>query len=111
MGLLKALGFGKNPKSRAYRLARAKELSGQMIRYVTERQDGQDVVIGRGGSLSLHGEEFLVHSSGEILLRAKATELDASDLLSGDGVVLTAPNLEEDGRVRTMIAYFVYYRK
>jgi hypothetical protein len=83
----------------------------QSIRYVTERIDDNDNVIGRGGSLSLRGEEFLVFSSNEILLRAKVADLDASDLLSGDGVVLTAPNLEDGGKVRTVIAYFVYYRK
>ena len=54
---------------------------------------------------------FWCFSSNEILLRANVAELEASDLLSGDGVVLTAPNLEEGGRVRTVIAYFVYYRK
>ena len=111
MGLLQRLGLAKNPKSRAYRMEKAKKLHGQMIRYVTERVDDNDNVIGRGGSLTLRGDEFLVFSSNEILLRANVAELEASDLLSGDGVVLTAPNLEEGGRVRTIIAYFVYYRK
>ena len=68
-------------------------------------------VIGRGGNLSIHGDELLVFSSGEILLRAKVEELDVSELMSGDGVILTAPNLEEGGRVRTMTAHYVYHRK
>ena len=111
MGFWQRLGFGKNTKSHSYRMERAKQLHGQSIRYVTERIDDNDNVIGRGGSLSLRGEEFLVFSSNEILLRAKVADLDASDLLSGDGVVLTAPNLEDGGKMRTVIAYFVYYRK
>lgn len=111
MGLLKMLGFGKNPKSRAFRLEKARQLHGQMIKYVTERVDDNDNVIGRGGSLSLRGEEFVVFSSNEILLRCNVADLEASDLLSGDGVVLTAPNAEEGGRVRSIIAYYVYHRK
>lgn len=111
MGLGRLLGFRENPKSKAYRMRRAKQLHGLVIRYVTERQDDNDDVIGRGGNLSVRGEEFLVFSSGEILLRADIAELEISELMSGDGVILTAPNLEEGGRVRTMTAHYVYHRK
>ncbi len=99
------------PGTPAYRAAFAERLHGLAIRYVTERRDGQDEVIGRGGSLSVRGDEFLLFSSGEVIFRARVSELDASDLLSGDGVVLTAPNLEDDGKVHSVIAYFVYHRK
>ncbi len=103
--------FGKKRKTERRRLQMAKELHGQVIRYVTQRVDDMDEVIGRGGNLSLHGEEFLVFSSGEILLRTNYRDLEAGYLMSGDGVTITAPNIEEGGRVRTMIAHFVYHRK
>ena len=103
--------FGRKEGSRAYRTARAAKLHGLVIRYVTERHGDNEDVIGRGGNLSIHGDEFLVFSSGEILLRAKVDQLDISELMSGDGVILTAPNLEEEGRVRTMTAHYVYHRK
>jgi hypothetical protein len=45
------------------------------------------------------------------LFRVRVEELQASYLMSGDGVVLTGPNIEENGRERSLIAYFVYYRK
>ena len=35
--------------SYAFRLERARSLHGQVIKYVTERRDGNDDVIGRGG--------------------------------------------------------------
>ncbi|MBO7292350.1 MAG: hypothetical protein J6V07_00265 [Clostridia bacterium] len=111
MWLRRLLGMKENTKSRAYRTARAVRLHGLTIRYVTERHDDNEDVIGRGGNLSVHGDELLVFSSGEILLRAKVDELDVSELMSGDGVILTAPNLEEGGRVRTMTAHYVYHRK
>ena len=97
--------------SRKQRIKIARELHGQAIKYVTERRNDNDDVIGRGGSLTLRGEEFLVFSSGEIIMRTNAFEMDASYLMSGDGVVITAPNLDEGGTVHTIIAHFVYYRK
>lgn len=99
--------FGTVP----FRRKRAAELDGLAIRYVTKRIDDVDNVVGRGGSLSVDGKEFLVFTSGKVRFRAKIDKLDASFLLSGDGVVLTAPNLELGGETETLTAYFVYYRK
>ncbi len=110
MGFLEKIGLGR--KRVAYKRAeRAAELHGQAIKYVTERVDDNDNVVGRGGSISVRNGELLLFSSDTILLRSDVTETDASYLLSGDGVVLTAPNKEENGRERSYIAYFVYYRK
>ena len=112
MGALRKIFAKKRkPGTPAYRLEFANSLHGLAIRYVTERRDGQDEVIGRGGSLSVRGDEFLVFSSSDVIFRARVSELDASNLLSGDGVVLTAPNLEDGGKVHSVIAYFVYHRK
>ena len=104
-------GLSVKPNSRAYKRRRARELHGQVIKYVTERTEDGENVIGRGGSLSVRGEELLVYSSGETIMRADIYELEAADLLSGDGVVLTAPNAEGDGSKRSIIVHFVYYRR
>ncbi len=90
---------------------RAKELHGQLIKYVTERIDGNDNVVGKGGSVSVRDTQLLLFSSEKILMRAEMDALEVSYLLSGDGVVLTAPNLEDGGAVHSYIAYFVYHRK
>jgi len=111
MGLLQRLGLKKDANSVQARKKRALELHGQAIKYVTERVDENDNVVGRGGSLSVRNDELLLFSSDKILLRADVAALDASYLLSGDGVVLSAPNKEENGRERRYVAYFVYYRK
>ena len=107
----KIFGVGKNPDSYAYKLERAKELHGQVIKYVTERREDNDDVIGRGGSLALHGDTFIVDSSGDRLFMCNVSELEASLLMSGDGVIIKGPNLLEDGRMRTITVHFVYYRK
>ena len=104
-------GKSKDPDSYAFRLEKAKSLHGQPVKYVTENRDGNEDVIGRGGALALHGEDFIVDSSGDRLFVCKVKELEAATLMSGDGVVIKGPNLLEDGRVRTITVHFVYYRK
>ncbi len=111
MGFFSRLGFGAKARSSSKNEKRAEELHGQRIKYVTERVDGNDNVVGRGGSISLRDGQLLLFSSEKILMRADVNTLEASYLLSGDGVVLTAPNLEDGGQVHSYIAYFVYYRK
>ena len=112
MSILKKLfGVGRNPTSYAYRLERAKELHGQVVKYVTERRGDNDDVIGRGGALAVHGDTFIVDSSGERIFVCEIAQLEASFLMSGDGVIITGPNLLEDGKMRTITVHFVYYRK
>ena len=104
-------GIGKKPDSYTYRLERAKELHGQAIKYVTEHIDGNEDIIGRGGALAIHGDTFIVDSSGERLFVCNIRELDVSWLMSGNGAVIKGPNLLQDGLIRTITVHFVYYRK
>ena len=101
----------KNPDSVRFRREMAERIAGQYIKYVTERINNVDEVIGRRGSLAIRDDEFLVFASADILFRCKIDELRASELLSKDGVVLIGPDLEHGGEERTIIAYYVYYRK
>lgn len=107
----KLFGKDKDPDSYAFRLERARSLHGQAIKYVTENRDGNEDVIGRGGSLCLKGDDFIVDSSGDRLFSCKVRDLEASNLMSGDGVVIKGPNSLEDGKLRIITVHFVYYRK
>lgn len=107
----KLFGLDKKTDSYAFRLERAKSLHGNVIRYVTENRDGNEDVIGRGGSLCLHGEEFIVDSSGDRLFSCNVRDLEASNLMSGDGVVIKGPDAINGGVMRTITVHFVYYRK
>ena len=104
-------GSKKDQNSYAFRLQRAKELHGQPVKYVTERRNDNEDVIGRGGALAVHGDTFIVDSSGERLFVCNIADLEASTLMSGDGVIIHGPNLLEDGKIRTITVHFVYYRK
>lgn len=107
----KIFGVGNKTDTYAFRLERAKELHGKPVKYVTERRNNNEDVIGRGGALAVHGDTFIVDSSGERLFVCNISDLDASMLMSGDGVVITGPNLLDEGRIHTITVHFVYYRK
>ena len=108
--LFKKLTESKNPESKRYRYDMAKRICGHHVKYVTERIDNVDEVIGRSGGLNIRGDELLVYASFKVLMRCKIADMEAAELLSKDGVVITAPDLENGGKMRTVIVYYVYYR-
>ena len=107
----KLFGIGTNPDSPAYKAEMARKLHGEAVKYVTERRDNNDDVIGRGGSIAVVDDRLIVDSSGERAFMANIKELDVSWLMSGNGVVLRGPDLLRDGQERTITVHFVYYRK
>ena len=100
----------KEAPTKSERRKKAMELHGQLIKYVTERRDGNDDVVGRGGNLSVRNGELIVFSSADIIFRGNIDELEISSLMSGDGVVISGYNAV-DGKNREIIAYYVYHRK
>lgn len=107
----KLFGKPKNQDSLKFKLERAKELHGQPVKYVTEHRNGNEDVVGRGGALCLKNDEFIVDSSGERLFVTDVADLEASYLMSGDGVIIKGKNKLENGKERTITVHFVYYRK
>ena len=107
----KLFGGDKRGESYAIRYERAKALHGQVIKYVTERRNDNEDVIGRGGALTVKDDQFIVDSSGDRLFVCNISELETSTLMSGDGVIVRGPNLLEDGKYRAITVHFVYYRK
>ncbi len=100
----------KDPSSLAFKREMAQMISNKRIKYVGEKIDGVEEIIGKGGSISIRDDEILVFSSADVLLRTKIADMNAAELLSKDGVIITAPDLEHDGRERTIVVYYVYYR-
>lgn len=111
MGFFKRLFKSKDPDSKSFRREMALAVSGQHIKYVTEKRDGVEEVIGRNGGLNIRDDEFIVYASANVVFRCKIDELQIWELLSKDGVVLTGPDIENGGKVRTVIAFYVYHRR
>ncbi len=84
---------------------------GQHIKYVTEKKGDVEEVIGRNGGLNIRNDEFIVYASQKVVFRCRVDDLKLWELMSRDGVVLTGPDLENGGQERTVIAFYVYYRK
>ena len=114
MGLFKTIieraTKSKNPDSKRFKWDMAKQICGHHVKYVTEEINGTHEVIGRSGGLNIKDDELLVFASADVLMRCKIEQMQASELLSKDGVVITAPDLEHGGKERTIIVYYVYYR-
>lgn len=100
----------KNPSSLAYKQNMAQMISNKRIKYVGEKINGVEEVIGKSGSISLRDDELIVFASSDVILRTRIADMNASELLSKDGVIITAPDLERAGEERTIIVYYVYYR-
>ena len=111
MGLWKRLTKSKNPDSKKFRREMALAVCGQHIKYVTEKRNDVDEVIGRNGGINIRNDEFILYASADIVFRCRIDDLQIWELLSKDGVVLTGPDAEHGGTVRTVVAYYVYYRK
>ena len=109
MGLFSFLSK-KDPSSLAFKKNMAQMISNKRIKYVGEKINGVEEVIGKGGSISIRDDEILVFASADVLLRTKIADMNAAELLSKDGVIITAPDLEHGGKERTIVVYYVYYR-
>lgn len=101
----------KNPDSKRYKLDMAAHLHGMPLKCVTEKVEGIDEVIGKSGSITVNDGELIVYSSMNILFRCNVLEMKAWELMSLDGVVITAPDLEHDGEERTIVAHYTYWRQ
>lgn len=101
----------KNVNSKRYKNDLANYLDGKSLKCVTERINGIEELIGHKGSIIRKDDELLIYASQEVLLRTKVLYLQAWELLSLEGVVITAPDLERDGEERTVIAYYSYWRE
>lgn len=101
----------KNIDSKRYKRDLANYLDGRSLKCVTERIDGIEEVVGKSGAIIKKEDELLIYSSQDVLMRVKIDDLHAWELLSLDGVVITAHDIEHGGEERTVIAFYSYWRQ
>ncbi len=103
--------FKKSDDTPAARRAFAERINNRPVRYVTERRDGIEEVVGRSGHINIlpNGEELCVTSGIDEIFRARIDSLTMGELMSRDGVVLKGYDLS-CGREREVVAFYVYYR-
>ena len=108
--LFKRLTKPKNENSLRFKLEMAERMNGRHIKYVTERENDSDTVIGHDGCLALRNGELIVLSDGVEKFRVKVAEMTISELMSLEGVIISGPDIEHGGVFRSVIAYYKYYR-
>ena len=102
----KKTGMGKKPSDRA------KYLNEKKLRYVTVRDgDGVETVISRGGVILYRDGRINIYDGANVVFSCDPEQMDAGELMSLEGVVITAPDLAGDGKVRTVVAYYKYWRE
>lgn len=94
----------------SFRTEMAKKIALHRLRYVTERVDETDLIIGRDGGFNIRNGEFIVSADNRVVFRCHVKDMKASELLSKEGAIITAPDLEKGGEMRTIIVYYVYFR-
>ena len=102
--------FKAKEGSLRFKQEQADRMNGRHIKYVTERINDQDIVIGHDGCLAVRNGELIVLSDGVEKFRVLIAEMTASELMSLEGIILTGPDLTRNGEEHTVIAYYKYYR-
>ena len=98
-------GMGKKPADRA------KYLNEKKLRYVTRRKDGVETVICRDSVILSRDGCICIYDGPDVVFRCKIDEMDAGELMSLEGAVITAPDLTRGGEETTVVAYYKYWRE
>ena len=110
MGLFKKKNL---EDSVSFRRKMAEKIANYKLRFAVERVDGQDIVISKQGVMLIRDGVFTVISGVEhgskTLFRCNVDEMKASELLSLEGAIVEGPDLENGGKVRKLVLYYVYY--
>lgn len=107
MGLFKKK---KKEDTLAFKQAMAEKIAAHRIRYVAEHFETEDLIVAREGGFQIKDGEFIIFADNNVVMRCKIAEMQASELMSLEGAIITAPDTEHENKIRTLIAYYVYFR-
>ena len=100
----------KTEEKLSFKLEMAEKMIRNRLRYATERDGDTDSVIGKNGGFNVRDGQLIVSADNRVIFRCNIEEMSVSELMSLEGVIITAPDIESGGKVRTIICYYVYYR-
>lgn len=103
--------FKKKNKSGDGGLKKAKYLDEKILKCVVERSDGEEKVISRSAVFLLRDGYLLIYDGPDVIFKCRPEEMDAGELMSLEGIVITAPDYSRGGEVVTVIAYYKYWRE
>ncbi len=100
----------KTEEKLSFKLEMAEKMVRNRLRYATERDGDTDSVIGKNGGFNVRDGQLIVSADNRVIFRCNIEEMSVSELMSLEGVIITAPDIESGGKIRTIICYYVYYR-
>ena len=97
--------MGKKPSDKA------KYLNEKKLKYVARREDGVETVICRDSVILYRDGRICIYDGPDVVFRCDPEKMEAGELMSLEGVVITAPDLTRDGEAVTVVAYYKYWRE
>ena len=92
--------------------SQAKYLNEKKLKYVTRReQDGTEKVICRDSVILCRDGCICIYDGPDVVFKCEADKMDAGELMSLEGVVITAPDLTRGEETVTVVAYYKYWRE
>ena len=73
--LFARLTKSKDPSSSRYRRDMARQICGHHVRYITEKRNDIEEVIGREGSLNIKDDCFIVSTPADTILRCRIEDM------------------------------------
>lgn len=105
MSLFKKI-FKKKPTKREI----CQNLDNRKLQYVTERLPDGEIVVGKSGYINIKGSEMIIFCEGKNIFRGNIDSIVCADLMSLAGVIINGFDIDS-GKERTLVAYYLYYRK
>ena len=104
--------FRKRDRADRKPVEMAKYLNEKKLKYVTERdKDGVEKVICRDSVILFRDGCICIYDGPDAVFRCEAAKMEAGELMSLEGVVITAPDLVRGGESVTVVAYYKYWRE
>ena len=86
------------------------KLDNRKLQYVTERLLDGEIVVGKSGYINVRDGQMIIFCEGKNIFRSDITKTECADLMSLAGVIINGFDLESESN-RTLVAYYLYYRK
>ena len=95
--------------SPAYRREAAARFDSKILKYVTERLEAGDVVLCKDAYICVKAGWVFVNSETDSIFKCADDQVQSGELMSHDGVIFTGYD-EIQGKERSIVCYFKYYR-
>ena len=95
--------------SPAYRREAAARFDSKILKYVTERLETGDVVLCKDAYICVKAGWVYVNSETDSIFKCADDQVQSGELMSHDGVIFTGYD-EIQGKERSIVCYFKYYR-